>query len=141
MQQLKNLQGLRFPDEYVVRMFFKERLHEQPGRVLELGCGSGNNLILFQEFDWEVVGIDISSESLRHAHNNLNYENRSGKLVQMDLSEDIPVFDELFDAIILPSFNYYIPKMQFQNILNFCSQYLHDGGIFFFSSTSIFCKL
>lgn len=134
MQQLKNLQGLRFPDEYVVRMFFKERLHEQPGRVLELGCGSGNNLILFQEYEWEVIGIDISRESLSNASHNLNCESKSANLITMDLSKEIPVFEKQFDAIILPSFNYYIPRAQFQNILNFCSAYLCEGGIFFLRS-------
>lgn len=63
---------MRFPDEYIVRMFFKEGLQHSPGRVLELGCGSGNNLMLFHEFGWQVVGVDISTASLSDAVHNLS---------------------------------------------------------------------
>lgn len=45
-KDLKLLRGLRFPDDYIVKMFFKEGLQHHPGKVLELGCGNGNNLIL-----------------------------------------------------------------------------------------------
>ena len=48
--KITELRGLRFPDDYIVKMFFKEGLHRAPGRVLELGCGSGNNLSLFSAF-------------------------------------------------------------------------------------------
>jgi hypothetical protein len=56
MRSIAELRGLRFPDIYVVRMFFKERLQRELGRVLELGCGNGINLLLFAEFDWDVMG-------------------------------------------------------------------------------------
>ena len=33
----------------------------QPGRALDLGCGTGTNAITMHRYGWEVVGIDISS--------------------------------------------------------------------------------
>jgi len=137
MQPLSSLRGMRFPDEYIIRMFFKEELHLSPGRVLELGCGSGNNLLLFQEFGWQVFGIDISSESLADARHNLAGSSETVNLYQADLAQDMPEFSGEFDAIILPSFNYYIPRSSFQNLLGDCGRLLKKDGVFFLRSRTL----
>ncbi|NTV11158.1 MAG: class I SAM-dependent methyltransferase [Zoogloea sp.] len=134
MKALNKLRGMRFPDEYIIRMFFKERLQERPGRVLELGCGSGNNLLLFQEFGWEVVGIDISADSLADACGNLDGAADKTTLLQADLAQGMPALAGRFDAIILPSFNYYVPRTSFRGLLAECSRLLAPGGLFFVRS-------
>lgn len=134
MQALSKLRGMRFPDEYVVRMFFKEGLQRCPGRVLELGCGSGNNLLLFNEFGWKVIGLDISAESLSDARHNLAGGLETVTLLQADLAQGMPALPGEFDAIILPSFNYYIPRASFRNLLTDCNRLLKTGGLFFLRS-------
>ena len=57
MNTIKELKGLRFPDEYVIKFFFKSGLHASPGRVVEFGCGNGNNLSLFRAYGWDVTGL------------------------------------------------------------------------------------
>jgi SAM-dependent methyltransferase len=115
-------------------MFFKERLQSAPGRVLELGCGSGNNLLLFQAFGWEVVGVDICADALADAQFNLNFENQTATIYQTDLTQDFPNLTGQFDAIILPSFNYYVPRTSFVKLLSDCSRLLRQGGVFFVRS-------
>jgi hypothetical protein len=44
---IRNTLGLKFPDEYVTRFYFKKGLQSLAGTALELGCGNGNNLALF----------------------------------------------------------------------------------------------
>jgi SAM-dependent methyltransferase len=44
------------------------------GRVLEIGCGNGNNLALLQQQGWEVVGQDIDPEAARIASTTLSVE-------------------------------------------------------------------
>jgi SAM-dependent methyltransferase len=134
MQALNKLRGMRFPDEYVTRMFFKEGLQRSPGRVLELGCGSGNNLLLFREFGWQVVGVDISPDSLADAAYNLAGGPDTVTLVQADLAQGMPVQTGEFDAIILPNFNYYVPRASFQNLLTDCNGLLKQRGLFFLRS-------
>jgi SAM-dependent methyltransferase len=131
MQAVRNLRGMRFPDVYVVRMFFKEGLQRSPGRVLELGCGSGNNLRLFHEFDWQVVGIDISAELLSDAAHNLSDRPETVTLLQADLAHGMPQLTGQFDAIVLPNFNCYIPRSSFFRILAECNALLAPGGLFF----------
>lgn len=45
--RLSDIDGLKFPDEYVIKFFFKEGLHKNSAKVLELGCANGNNARLF----------------------------------------------------------------------------------------------
>lgn len=138
MQPLNKLRGMRFPDDYVVRMFFKEGLQHSPGRVLELGCGSGNNLVLFHEFGWQVVGVDISTGSLADATYNLAGGRAGGServlMLHADLVQGMPTLTDEFDAIILPSINYYVPRASFRNLLADCSRLLKQGGLFFLRS-------
>jgi SAM-dependent methyltransferase len=132
LRSIAELRGLRFPDEYVVKMFFKEGLQHSTGRVLELGCGNGNNLMLFVAFGWNVTGVDYSGNALADARHNLS---GVGTLVEADLSTDVPpVGDGMFDAILLPSVNYYLPRASFVRLLGECRRLIRLGGMFYIRS-------
>jgi SAM-dependent methyltransferase len=132
MRSIAELRGLRFPDIYVVRMFFKEGMQRERGSVLELGCGNGNNLLLFAAFGWDVTGVDLSSDALAAAHHNLE---GTGTLIECDLTQDFPIpAAALFDAILLPNVVYYLPRRDFARILRDCGQRLRPGGIMFLSA-------
>ncbi len=106
MRPLREIRGLRFPDEFLVRWFFRTRLDTRPGRVVELGCAAGANLGLFQEFGWTVEGADIDRVSLDNARWNLGDD---VPLIEADLSRATP--PELagpYDALLLPSSIYYL---------------------------------
>lgn len=132
LKPIAELRGLRFPDEYVIKMFFKEGLQSTIGRVLELGCGSGNNLNLFAAFGWNVTGVDYSADALADARHNLS---GAGTLIELDLSKEGPRLGErMFDAILLPSVNYYIPRASFVRRLGECRRFVRPGGIFYLRS-------
>jgi SAM-dependent methyltransferase len=132
MRPISELRGLRFPDEFVVKMFFKEKLNARPGRVIEFGCGSGNNLGLFLSFNWDVTGLDISPGALANARHNLN---GIGRLVQCDLAKDFPdLGEDVFDAVLLPSVNYYLPRASFIRLLEECRSRTKPGALFYIRS-------
>jgi SAM-dependent methyltransferase len=129
---ISELRGLRFPDVSVVRMFFKEGLHCKRGRVLELGCGSGNNLILFAAFGWEVTGIDLSAEALSQARHNLE---GVGNFIECDLSIECTLpEDAAFEAVLLPNIIYYLPRRSFIRVLKECRRRLLPDGVLFIST-------
>ena len=135
MLALPELRGMRFPDEYVVRMFFKERLHTAPVHVLELGSGSGNNLMLFQQYGWRTTGIDIDPASLDDARHNLGQAVLApATLIQADLSSGLRDLPQACDAILLPSVNYYIPRQGFETLLRQCKDLLKPGGVLYLRS-------
>jgi len=129
MKSLAELRGLRFPDDYVVKMFFKEGLQRAPGRALELGCGNGNNLLLFAAFGWQVTGVDYDDAALNDARYNLD---GLGNWIRCDLAAHLPPLPaDGFDAILMPSVNYYIPRAAFINLLKYCGDALRGGGKFY----------
>ncbi len=130
MKAFYEQQGQRFPDENIVKFFFKEALQKQKGSVLELGCGNGNNLTLFRGFGWRTCGIDISEGALQEAK--FNFQNDSSATWLMaDLGQGLPKLASSYDAILLPNINYYIPRKSFEDIMQACGRLLPSGGHFF----------
>src|SRR5579862_3757359 len=115
MRPLPELRGVRFPDDMLFRMFFKEQLQRTPGRVLEFGCASGNNLMLFAAFGWDVTGIDVNSTSIANARYNLE---GAGTLIECDLASELPSLEcDAYDVVLMPSMNYYLPRSAFLRVL------------------------
>lgn len=108
---IASLRGMRYPDTYVVRMFHKLGLDQTPGRVLELGCSSANNLMHFCAFGWEAVGLDCDAAALADGRHNLGQTGGRGHLIDHDLNTGLP--DDLagpFHALLIPSTLYYITR-------------------------------
>jgi SAM-dependent methyltransferase len=115
------------------RMFFKEQLQRTPGRVLEFGCASGNNLMLFAAFGWEVTGVDVSSAAVADARYNL--EGAAAEIIQCNLAEELPSLGERpYDVVLMPSVNYYLPRSAFVRLLAACRHLLRAGGLFYIRS-------
>ena len=107
---LKNIQGLKYPDEQLVRFFFKEKLNQLTGSVLELGCGNGNNLMLFAEYNWNIMGVDINNKLIDAANSNFKHLSKSNFLFQTDdMIKFVKKYNgEKFDCFLLPSSLYYL---------------------------------
>src|SRR5687768_18234432 len=109
MRPLRTIRGLKFPDEFVVRHFFKRGLAERTGRVLELGCGTGNNLSVYQAWDWACVGIDYDASALDAARHNLG---DAPELIEADLASGLPALSGPFDAALVPNLLCYLTGEQ-----------------------------
>jgi SAM-dependent methyltransferase len=108
MKPVPEFEGLKFPDEFLVRHFFKHGLHVRQGRVLELGCGNGSNLSLYGHYGWDIGGIDIEAALIAHAKANLGDK---AHLTVADLSGDFAkCLSGLYDVLLLPSVMYYVQK-------------------------------
>jgi len=106
VRPLREIRGLRYPDEFLVRHFFRRGLDTRPGRVIELGCGSGQNLALYEGFDWRVAGVDVDQASIGNARWNLGPE---AQLIEADLTKGTPLgLDGPWDAFLAPSSLYYL---------------------------------
>jgi len=110
MLALRDLRGLKCPDEFLVRFFFKRGHDSRPGRVVELGCGNGVNLMLYRAYSWDITGVDISAAALDAARHNLEGQ---GNFLQHDLAQGLPALGGTFDVILMPSSMYYIPRDAF----------------------------
>lgn len=76
-------------------------IHRHPaGRALDLGCGSGANLLTLAKAGWQVVGIDMSFLAVWHARQRLRKEKVNGQVLMgsvTNLSRISPPFDLILD--------------------------------------------
>lgn len=131
--RLAERQGLKYPDDYLVRFFFKNGLHQKPGRALELGCGNGNNLQLLHEFDWQVTGIDFSAAELAAARHNLP----AGRWLEHDLSAGFPPLEDSYDALLIPNVLNYLPRETVPELLRELARRASAGAFLFLRTRSL----
>ena len=73
-------------------------LDPQPGeRVLDIGCGTGNHLIMFSKMGLDVSGVDASSQMLAKARARLGHKSN----FKIGMAEDLPFDDNEFDLAVL----------------------------------------
>jgi SAM-dependent methyltransferase len=120
---IPELEGLKFPVEYLIKFFFKEGLHQRTGRVLELGCGNGNNLMLFYQYGWDVMGVDCALEPIEQARRNFgrvatNYGlANSHQLCHSDMVDFVELYDGLpFEVVLLPHSLYYLKRNRIERL-------------------------
>lgn len=129
MRSLREIRGLKYPDEFVVRHFFKRGLSGRTGRVLELGCGTGNNLGLYHAWGWTCAGVDYDADALGDCRFNLGDD---VALVQADLSQGPPALDgPAFDALIIPNLLCYLTIAQARAVLGGLRPRLAPGAELF----------
>ncbi len=105
------------------------------GVILDAGCGTGAILIGMLQNNYNVIGVDLSSEMLEICEHKLRSNNLCAKLYQGDLTQGLAI--ESFDAVVsfLDVINYIKDyKSAFENI--YAS--LKSGGIFIFDVHSVF---
>ncbi len=129
MRPLTEIRGLRFPDEFLVRHFFRRGLDRRPKvapcRVVELGCGSASNLALYQAFGWRVAGADIDARAIDDARWNLRDD---ATLVVADLSKvSPPELDGPWDVLLAPSSLYYLGAGNAERLLTDFAPRLKPG--------------
>jgi SAM-dependent methyltransferase len=124
MRALPEIRGLKFPDEFIVRHFFKKGLAARTGRVLELGCGVGNNLSLYAAYGWALTGVDYDQAALDDARWNLGEE---VELIQADLAKGAPKLDGRYDVLTIPNLLCYLTGDQAVQALTGLRPHLTPG--------------
>lgn len=118
---IKELQGMKYPDEYFIKYFFKKGLHSSTEKkFLEFGSSNGNNLMLPYQYNHDVVGVDFDKVSVKHA--NENFAKLSQKNSYEFVVDDMRSFvenrsDILVDVLMLPNIVNYIKTEDFINFL------------------------
>ena len=122
---IKQLQGLLFPDDYLVKFFFKTKLNKRKKNVLELGCSNGNNLNLFFNYGWNVSGVDSNLKNILNAKHNFKilkkklFLQNNYLFFKEDMLSFIKKQDNLsYDTIIFANSLYYLEYQQIIEILD-----------------------
>ncbi len=95
-------------------------------KILDLACGKGRHSIQLNKLGFNVIGIDLSVNSIARAK---KYENETLRFAVQDMREAIT--GEKFDAIfnLFTSFGYFDDKKDNLKVLNACNQMLPKKGV------------
>lgn len=130
---LRNIKGLKYPDEMLIRFFFKTGLHGRAGKVVEFGCDNGCNLQLFAEFGHTTLGLDLNESSISNANENFKlYKRENYRFVCGDMYSFLKELgEEKFDTVLIPSSVYYLPKELAVNFIKDARKIMTKGTSFY----------
>lgn len=118
---IKDIRGLKYPDEYMIKFFFKEKLHINSGKVIEFGCANGNNISLFYQYDYDTIGVDLLQASIDDAKYNFDniYDSKgNSKFICDDMLSFAKNNKDLnADVFMIPNVISYIKKSEFIEFL------------------------
>ena len=131
---------LRYPADWVIRfhnMYLKQQIPR--GRVLDYGCGAGNNSIFFIEKGYETYGVDVSDEALELVKINLESRHLDPRLAERfqmisPKSTSLPFAEGFFDFILSNQVLYYLPSTEhIRSVCKELARCLRPGGAVFFT--------
>ena len=100
--EYKNKRALnRYPFDEIVTFLFRYYPREIPRedvKILEVGCGAGNNLWFAAREGFDVTGTDVSKSALEYAKKRFVEDNLNGRFLESRLP-DIPCKDEDFQIV------------------------------------------
>jgi len=79
----------------------------KPGRVLDIGCGTGENALYFSTKGFSVTGVDVATRAIeaakrKAAERGLKVDFRNGNALSLDLSNNF--FDNVIDSGLFHTF-------------------------------------
>jgi len=95
----KGLNLNKYPYDNVVSFAFKNRNKNIPNKVLDLGCGAGNNSWFLAKEGFNVYGIDRSVSAINYCKNRFVSENLKGDFTVGNFKH-LPFEDDFFDLAI-----------------------------------------
>lgn len=113
---------------------FLRKYIKKSGKILDLGCGTGEFIWRFLRDGYEVVGIDISESMLNVARNKLDKRGYGGKYELF--KEDIIKYNhnEKVDYIVcnFDTVNYFENEDNFEKFVQVCKNNLKNNGLLIF---------
>lgn len=131
----------RYPDDWLIRfhhMFLKRNIPAD-SKVLDYGCGSGNNSVFFMQQGFDVYGVDIPPSFKDLVKKNIELNHLDPQQLQnfhaLDIQEgklDFP--DNFFDFVFSNQFLYFSPSEAYlKKVSAELSRVLKPNGYAFFT--------
>ncbi len=97
----KKKSPMKYPYEVVVRILMGEQARKENRglRVLEVGCGMGNNLWFAAREGFQVAGFDAVPSAIEYASQRFDADGLSGDL-RVGFFGELPYSDEEFDIVL-----------------------------------------
>ncbi len=125
-QQLGDTPLLRVDQDFV------ERHCAKPGRLIDLGCGTGRLLLPMAKKGFAVVGVDLSEEMLRAARDKAVQADASVELVKANIVQLDGLADASFDyaACLFSTLGMIGSAAHRRHVVGHVHRLLRPGGVF-----------
>ncbi len=111
---------------------FATRWFDQPGRLIDLGCGTGRLLVPFARRGYRVLGVDLAEEMLRVASEKAVAAGVEVALLQANLVELDALCDQSFDyaACLFSTLGMIAGEEERRHMVGHVFRLLRPGGRF-----------
>ena len=117
----------RFRSKPFPKTIFYLSKNWEKGKILDVGCGNGRNLIPFAEKNFTCEGVDFSIEMLNHAKSKFKKLNLKSKFHVANMI-DLPFKDNSFDYLICIASFHHLNKIDQQKTLLEFKRILKSNG-------------
>jgi len=117
----------RYTYSDVVTLFFQYGSDSKT--ILEIGCGSGNNLVFFSEIGCQTYGIDLDSRAVLEARDHLASKNLEADVRCGDVIK-LPYEDGTFDLVLDRACMQHNQIDSIKLIISEVKRVLREGGLF-----------
>lgn len=100
-----------------------------PGRALDLGCGTGTNVIYLAQHDWQVVGVDFVGKAIRTAKRKARAAKVSAEFFQADVTR-LDFLSPPFDFALDLGCFHGVPADRRAAYISGLARLVRPGGIF-----------
>jgi SAM-dependent methyltransferase len=116
----------------VADQHFAERYFDQPGRLIDLGCGTGRLLVPFARRGYWVLGVDLSAEMLKQAGTRAVTDRVVIHRLRANLVELQGLCDQAFDyaACLFSTLGMIMGQAYRQQVVAHAFRLLRPGGKF-----------
>ena len=131
---VRKLFGMKYPDEYFIKFFFKHGLHRCAGKLYcEPGCGNGSNLTLPYDYGNDVIGFDVNEELTRFANDNFGGFEARGNYTFFceDMRDAVCKIRRQIDVLVLANSIYYISEEELIKMLQLLREKCVADALFF----------
>ncbi len=100
-----------------------------PGHVLDVGCGTGTNLLTMAERGWQVTGLDFAWLSVLKARRKLRRAGCPARVLRRDVTDDLDLGNSYNLVLDMGCFHGLSPdgRLQYRENLN---RWLKPGGTY-----------
>ncbi|MDK1285601.1 class I SAM-dependent methyltransferase [Pseudoalteromonas umbrosa] len=120
----------KYPFSEIVSLIFQMKKSNQSLKVLELGCGAGNNIYFMASEGIQCAGIDCSPSALRFATSRIEESQLTADL-RVGCFTNLPWSANSFDLVIDRSALNCVPREQIKTALQQVHRVLKPGGRIF----------
>lgn len=100
-----------------------------PGCALDVGCGTGTNLVTMATYGWEVVGVDIAWLSVLKARQKLKKDEIRSRVYHADVSGQLRM-KNTFDLVLDIGCFHSLSASQRENYRQNLRVWLSEGGTY-----------